>query len=82
MTEQEIYEKLTTLCEKAFNRENLTITAETSAKDIAEWTSLTYMTLVFDIEETFAFRVKLKDMMAWKNVGDIVATISKRVNGN
>ncbi len=82
MTEEQIYHKLTELFCKTIKREGLVITSDTSAADIPEWTSLTYMNLVFEIEQTFGFTVKLKDMMSWQKVGDMVQTINKKVNGN
>ena len=82
MTEEQIYHKLTELFCKTFKREGLFITSDTSAADIPEWTSLTYMNLVFEIEQAFGFTVKLKDMMSWQKVGDMVQTINKKVNGN
>ena len=68
MTEEEIYQKLTELFCKTFKREGIVISSDTSAADIPEWTSLTYM--------------KLKYMMSWQKVGDMVQTINKKVNGN
>ena len=82
MTEEEIYQKLTVLLCKTFKREGLIITPDTSAADIPEWTSLTYMNLVFEIEQAFGFTIKLKDMMSWQKVSDMVRTINKKVNGN
>ena len=82
MTEEEIYQKLTELFCKTFKREGIVISSDTSAADIPEWTSLTYMNLVFEIEQEFGFNIKLKDMMSWQKVGDMVQTINKKVNGN
>lgn len=82
MTEEEIYQELTVLFCKTFKRESLIITPDTSAADIPEWTSLTYMNLVFEIEQAFGFTIKLKDMMSWQKVSDMVRTINKKVNGN
>jgi acyl carrier protein len=82
MTEEEIYKQLNELFVKVFKRSDIVINAETSAKDIPEWTSLTYMTLVFEIEQEFGFKIKLKNMMMWQKVGDMVQTINKKINGN
>ena len=82
MTGEEIYQKRTELCCKTFKREGIVISSDTSAADIPEWTSLTYMNLVFEIEQAFGFNIKLKDMMSWQKVGDMVQTINKKVNGN
>ena len=80
MTEEEIYRKLTDLFCNTFQREGIVITPDTSAKDIPEWTSLTYMNLVSEIEHAFEFTSKLKDIRSWKKVSDMVQTINKKVN--
>ena len=82
MTEEEIYQKLAALFCKTFKREDIIITPDTSANDIPEWTSLTYMNLVFEIERAFGITIKLKDMMSWQKVSDMVRTINKKVNDN
>lgn len=82
MTEDAIYQKLTALFCKTFKRDGLTITPDTTAADIPEWTSLTYMNLVFEIEQAFGITIKLKDMMAWQKVGDMAKTINKKANGD
>lgn len=82
MTEEEIYQKLAALFCKTFKREDIIITPDTSAVDIPEWTSLTYMNLVFEIERAFGITIKLKDMMSWQKVSDMVRTINKKVNDN
>lgn len=82
MNEEEIYNRLTAIFNKTFKRDNITLSPTISAKDIPEWTSLTYMNLVFEIEQSFGFKIKLKDMMSWQNVSDMVQTINKKVNGN
>ena len=82
MTEEEIYQELAALFCKTFKREDIIITPDTSANDIQEWTSLTYMNLVFEIERAFGITIKLKDMMSWQKVSDMVRTINKKVNDN
>lgn len=82
MTDVKIMSQLTSIFCKTFKRDDIEITLETSAKDIPEWTSLTYMNLVFEIEQSFAIKIKLKDMMSWQKVGDMLNTINSKVNGN
>lgn len=82
MTEVEIMNQMTSIFRKTFKRDDIEINSDTSAKDIPEWTSLTYMNLVFEIEQSFSIKIKLKDMMSWQKVGDMVKTINTKVNGN
>lgn len=82
MTEVEIMNQMTSIFRKTFKRDDIEINSDTSAKNIPEWTSLTYMNLVFEIEQSFSIKIKLKDMMSWQKVGDMVKTINTKVNGN
>lgn len=78
---EQIRTTLTQIFSDVFKRE-MVLTDDLSAKDVPEWTSLTNMTIIFKIEETFGIKVKLKDLMAWQCVGDMIKTINAKVNGN
>ena len=52
MTRQEIFEKLNEVFSDVFDEE-ITVTAETTADDIEEWDSLTHITLISEVEDTF-----------------------------
>ena len=62
-----------------FDDENLVITKETTAKDIEEWDSLAHINLVLAIREEFNVEFTLEEVSEYKNVGDIVNSIEKRI---
>ena len=49
----EVLEKLTEICKDVFDSENLVITEQTTAADVEGWDSLTHLSLVNELEETY-----------------------------
>jgi len=80
MEKQEILDQMQSIFRKVFNNENLVITMETTADDVDEWTSLTYMQLIIEQQEVFKVKYSLRDMLAFKSVGDMVDFIYKVKN--
>ena len=76
MTRQEIFEKLNEVFSDAFDEEN-TVTPETTSSDIEEWDSLTHITLISEVEETFGVKFSMKDVLGMKNVGEMADIIEK-----
>lgn len=76
MTRQEIFEKLNEVFSDVFD-EDITVTAETTSADIEDWDSLTHITLISEVEDTFGFKFSMRDVLGMKNVGEMVDIIEK-----
>ena len=76
MTRQEIFEKLNEVFSDVFDEE-ITVTPETTSSDIEEWDSLTHITLISEVEETFGVKFSMKDELGMKNVGEMADIIEK-----
>ena len=76
MTRQEIFEKLNQVFSDVFD-EDITVTPETTSSDIEEWDSLTHITLISEVEETFGVKFSMKDVLGMKNVGEMADIIEK-----
>ena len=76
MTRQEIFEKLNEVFSDVFE-EDITVTPETTSSDIEEWDSLTHITLISEVEETFGVKFSMKDVLGMKNVGEMADIIEK-----
>ena len=57
--------------------EEITVTPETTSSDIEEWDSLTHITLISEVEETFGVKFSMKDVLGMKNVGEMADIIEK-----
>lgn len=76
MTRQEIFEKLNEVFSDVFD-EDITVTAETTSADIEDWDSLTHITLISEVEDTFGIKFSMKDVLGMKDVGEMVDIIEK-----
>ena len=78
MTRQEIFEKLSEVFADVFD-EDISVTAETTAADIEDWDSLTHITLISEVEDTFGMKFSMKDVLGMKNVGEMADIIARSI---
>lgn len=81
MTQETILAKVQEVFRAVFKNDSIVVTMETTANDIEEWDSLTHMQLITAEQEAFGIKFKLREILSWKNVGDMVRLIAER-NGN
>jgi len=77
MKRNEILEKVNEVFRDVFDDESLVILETTTAADIEDWDSLTHITLVSEIEETFDIHFSMKDVLGMKNVGEMIDILEK-----
>ena len=56
MNQEEVLEAIQTLFNKVFERHDIVVTRETSAKDVDEWDSLAQIDLVVSMEKKFGIK--------------------------
>ena len=76
MTRQEIFEKLNEVFSDVFD-DDITVTAETTSADIDEWDSLTHITLISEVEDTFGMKFSMKEVLGMQNVGEMADIIAR-----
>ena len=72
MTRKEILEKTNEIFHDVFDDDSLVITETTTAADIEDWDSLTHITLVSEIENTFGQKFSMKEVLGMQNVGEMI----------
>jgi acyl carrier protein len=80
MNKEEIKIKVQEIFQDVFQSPSLEINPEMTANDVDKWDSLTHLTMIAKVEETFGFRFKLKEMVKMKNVGDMLDIINEKIN--
>jgi acyl carrier protein len=53
-----------------------------SAENVASWTSLSFMQLLSKIEEQFAFKFRIFELLNIHNMGDLVSAIENHFSNN
>lgn len=79
MERNEVYEQLTEIFKDVFMEDDIQINDNTTANDIDGWDSLMHITLIGAIEDEFDIKFPMKDVVAMKNVGDMVNLIMELV---
>ena len=70
MTQEEVLEGIQILFNKVFERDDIVVTRETSAKDVDEWDSLAQIDLVVSMEKKFGIKFSLDELIELQNVGE------------
>ena len=70
MNQEEVLEAIQTLFNKVFERDDIVVTRETSAKDVDEWDSLAQIDLVVSMEKKFGIKFSLDELIELQNVGE------------
>ena len=79
MKREEIFNKVQEVFRDVFDDENLVISDETTASDIEDWDSLTHITLISEIEDTFNYKFSMKDVLGLKNVGEMITLLENNL---
>ena len=79
MNRDEVLKKVNKVFNEIFDDDNLKIKDETTANDIEDWDSLTHITLISSIEEEFNIKFDMSDIVNFKNVGDMIDAIIKKL---
>lgn len=78
---QEIKEQLKPIFENVFSTPGIEITESLDATQVERWDSLTHLTMIAETESHFGIKFKLKELIAMKNVGDMIQLIQQKTTG-
>ncbi len=76
MTTQEI---LNGVFRQVFDDDTIQILPAMTADDIDGWDSLSHVNLIVAVETTFGIRFNQKELLTFKNVGDLLACIERKI---
>lgn len=75
----EIKDVLTPIFREVFGDASLEVTDELNADAVENWSSLTHMIMMSEVEKAFNIRFKLKELKKLQSVGDLVCAISEKI---
>ncbi|TWB56660.1 acyl carrier protein [Nitrospirillum viridazoti] len=79
MTENEVLDAITPVFRDIFSDDTLTLTLQTTAKDVAGWDSFAQINILIGIEELFGVKFRSREIDKLANVGDLVGLIQSKV---
>lgn len=78
MDKNQIMTEVQEIFRDVLDNEDIELTPETMADDIEEWDSLSHIQLIVAIEKHFKVKFTSKEILSWKNVGEMVDCISTK----
>jgi acyl carrier protein len=75
----ELMERLNEIFCEVFDDEDIVIAPELTANDIDGWDSLSHVNLIVTIESRFDIRFTQKELLTFKNIGDLLNCIAGKL---
>jgi len=80
MTQDAIEDRLTPLFCDVFDRDDIVLRPEMTAKDIEGWDSFNHINLIVAIESSFGVKFQTSEIEGLRNVGHLVELIERKLN--
>jgi acyl carrier protein len=75
----ELKEQLNEIFCEVFDDDDIRISEEMTANDVDGWDSLSHVNLIVSIESKFNIRFSQKELLTFKNVGDLLDAIRSKL---
>ena len=79
MERNEVFDKMIEICKDVFEDEQLVVTEATTADEVENWNSLTHLTLINELEETFEVAFTLDEVTGSKNLGELLSALMNHI---
>ncbi len=71
---------LTEVFRQVFADPEITLTPDTTANDVDGWDSMSHVNLIMAVENRFNIRFNHKEVMGFRNVGDLARCVDSKLN--
>ena len=75
-----VRDKLNEIFREVFNDDSIQIKPEMTTNDVEGWDSFSHIILITATETRFNIKFSLKEIMSFKNVGDLIRCIERKVS--
>lgn len=72
-------DKLDGIFREVFDDDEIEVGLTTTANDVDGWDSLSHINLIVAVEKVFAIRFMNKEILTFKNVGDLLDGIERKI---
>lgn len=79
MEKTEILSQVQDIFRDVLDEESIVLDESTTANDVEEWDSLTHIQLIVAIEKHFKIKFLSKEILSWKNVGEMADSIASKI---
>jgi acyl carrier protein len=79
MNKPEILRQVEVLFRNTLDEEDIILAETSTANDVEGWDSLTHIQLVVAIEKHFGIKFLSREILEWKNVGDMIDSIENKI---
>jgi acyl carrier protein len=79
MSSDAVLSQLNEVFRDVFDDGELTVTPQTTARDVDGWNSLANIRLMIAVEDAFRIKFDVGEFQEYRNVGDLVAGVTRRV---
>lgn len=76
MQKEQILKEVQEIFRDVLDEEKLVLKYDTTANDVEGWDSLTHIQLIVSIEKKFKIKFTSKEILSWKNVGEMIESIA------
>ena len=73
-------ENLNQIFRMVFDDDAIQILPEMTANDVDGWDSLSHVNLIVAVENSFKIRFTQKELLTFKNIGDLYRSIEKKLS--
>lgn len=77
---EKVLSELENIFRDILDEDSLNLTRETTANDVDGWDSLTHIQLIVAIEKQFKVKFSSKEILSWKNVGELLDSLKAKAN--
>lgn len=79
MGRNELLSEIQTIFHDILDDDSIILKDETTAADVEGWDSLTHIQLIVAIEKHFKVKFTSKEILSWKNVGEMLDCMEQKV---
>lgn len=80
MSRDQIVRQAQVIFREVLDSPDLVLTDELTAPKVQGWDSLNHVTLVMTLEEQFQVKFTTREVMGWRNVGQMLDCLEQKLN--
>lgn len=78
MERNEVLDRVQEIFRDVLDDDEIVLTDQTTADNVDDWDSLSHIQLIVAVEKAFHVKFSSKEILSWKNVGELVDSILTR----